>query len=214
MLANVWQPQVERSPKWNADASAHLERSLACVTTFISSCFQYSPYMAIPTSKPELLRAITERFAKLEAALEAVPPEIADEKSMEGHAKGTMMSANDLVSYLIGWNELVLKWLDQDDKGKVVEFPEVGYKWNELGPLAQKFYGDQSGWRFDENRRKLTIAKDNLVAEISKRTDAELYGSPWHGKWTKGRMIQLNSSSPYENAKGRIRKWLKSKPAS
>ncbi len=167
--------------------------------------------MAIPTSKSELVSAIVERFVKLDAALDSVPPDIADDKSMEGHVKGTTMSANNLVSYLIGWNELVLKWLDQDDRGKAVELPEVGYKWNELGALAQKFYADYSGYCFDENRRKLIAAKDQLVCEISKRTDEELYGSHWHGKWTKGRMIQLNSSSPYENARGRIRKWLKSR---
>jgi len=167
--------------------------------------------MTIPTSKTELLGAITERFAKLEETLDRIPSEIADEKSMEGHAKGTMMSANDLVAYLIGWNELVLKWLDEDDRGQVVEFPEVGYQWNELGALARKFYADYSGHGFNENRRRLTAAKENLVAEIAKRTDEELYGSPWHGKWTKGRMIQFNSSSPYENARGRLRKWLKTK---
>lgn len=167
--------------------------------------------MAIPTSKTELLKAILERFAKLDAVLDTVPAEIADEKSMEGHAKGTMMSANDLVSYLIGWNELVLKWLDEDDRGQVVEFPEVGFQWNELGALAQKFYADYSDYSFDENREKLTAAKERLVADISKRTDEDLYGAPWHRKWTKGRMIQFNSSSPYENARGRLRKWLKSK---
>ncbi|MEP5760376.1 MAG: ClbS/DfsB family four-helix bundle protein [Litoreibacter sp.] len=167
--------------------------------------------MAIPTSKIELLVAITERFAKLNEALDAVPSKVTNEKSMDGHAKGTMMSANDLVSYLIGWNELVLKWLDEDDRGLIVEFPEIGYRWNELGALAQKFYADHSDDSFDENRRRLTTANENLVAEISKRTDEELYGSPWHGKWTKGRMIQFNSSSPYENARGRVRKWLKSR---
>ena len=120
------------------------------------------------------------------------------------------MSANNLVSYLIGWNELVLKWLEKDDRGQIVEFPEIGYKWNELGSLAQKFYVDYSGQSFEENRERLATAKDQLVAEISKRSDAELYGSIWHGKWTKGRMIQFNSSSPYENARNRIRKWLKS----
>lgn len=167
--------------------------------------------MAIPTTKDELISAINERFVKLEAALDAVPADIADEKSMDGHAKGTSMSVNNLVSYLIGWNELVLKWLDRDVQGKDIEFPDVGYKWNELGALAQKFYRDYSANSFAENRKRLAVAKDQLVSEISKRTDDELYGSAWHGKWTKGRMIQFNSSSPYENARSRIRKWLKSK---
>ena len=167
--------------------------------------------MAIPTSRDELISAIIDRFGKLDAALDAVSADIADEKSMDGHSKDTIMSVNNLVAYLIGWNELVLKWLDRDAQGKDIEFPEVDYKWNELGALAQKFYEDYSAYSFAENRKRLTVAKDQLLSEVSKRTDEELYGSPWHGKWTKGRMIQFNSSSPYENARGRIRKWLESK---
>ena len=165
--------------------------------------------MAIPTSKLELLEAIAERFSKLDQALDAVPVDRADEASMEGHAKGTLMSPNNLVSYLIGWNELVLKWLEQDANGVAIDFPEAGYKWNELGALAQKFYADLSGRTFDENRARLATVKDRLVAQISNATDDDLYGSPWHGKWTKGRMIQFNSSSPYENARGRVRRWLR-----
>lgn len=167
--------------------------------------------MAIPSTKDELILAINERFAKLDAALDAVPAAMADEKSMDGHAKGTMMSVNNLLSYIIGWNELILKWLDQDAQGKDIEFPEVGYKWSQLGALAQKFYLDYSEFSFEENRKMLAICKEELLSELSTRTDEELYGTPWHGKYTKGRMIQLNSSSPYENARVRIRKWLKSK---
>ena len=167
--------------------------------------------MPIPTSKSDLLDTIAERFTKLDKALDAIPADLAGEKSMDGHAKGTLMSPNNLVSYLIGWNALVLKWLELDENGKDIDFPEIGYKWNQLGELAQKFYDDYSEQTFEENRRHLIIVKNRLVNEISKRTDDELYGLPWHGKWTKGRMIQFNSSSPYENARGRVRKWLKQK---
>lgn len=98
--------------------------------------------MAIPDTKNALSVAIESRFEKLTAALDTVPPELADVREMEGHAKNTHMSANDLVAYLTGWNELFLKWLDRDDHGMPVTFPEEGYKWNELGALAQKFYAD------------------------------------------------------------------------
>lgn len=165
----------------------------------------------MPTSKADLLDAIEKRFARLEQALDAVPPALSDEQSMEGHAKGTSMSPNNLVSYLIGWHALVLKWLEKDDQGEAVDFPETGYKWNQLGELAQKFYADYSDQSFEENRHSFRRVMQRLVAEISKRSDEELYGAPWHDKWTKGRMIQLNSSSPYENARGRLRKWLKQK---
>lgn len=37
------------------------------------------------------------------------------------------MSPADLVSYLLGWNELVLKWLDQDDQGAKIKLPDTGF---------------------------------------------------------------------------------------
>ena len=166
--------------------------------------------MAIPKSKVELLSAINQNFEKLENVLDAVPANLENIQLLDGHAKGTQMSINNLISYLIGWNELVLKWLTEDDAGKEVQFPDVGYQWNELGKLAQKFYQDYEKNSFETNRKKLIVAKDAIVAEIMKRSDRELYGNAWHRKYTKGRMIQFNSSSPYENARSRIHKWLQS----
>jgi hypothetical protein len=165
--------------------------------------------VAIPASKTELLDAIAATFDKLIIDLSKVPEDRARECSLEGHTKGTTMSPADLVSYLIGWNELVLKWLDQDDKGREVDFPEKGFKWNELGQLAQKFYEDCCNISYPKLLERLETAKEDLVKTISARSDKELYGGPWHGKWTKGRMIQFNTSSPYTNARSRIRRWLK-----
>ncbi|WP_374656413.1 ClbS/DfsB family four-helix bundle protein [Dongia sp.] len=164
--------------------------------------------MAVPTSKAELLAAITANFDKLLADLARVPEERARECTLDGHAAGTTMSPADLVSYLVGWNELVLKWLDLDDKGASVDFPETGFKWNQLGLLARKFYEDCQSLGYPQLLGRLTSAKDRLVEAISHRSDDELYGRPWYDKWTKGRMIQLNTSSPYANARTRIRKWL------
>ncbi|MCA7584671.1 ClbS/DfsB family four-helix bundle protein, partial [Escherichia coli] len=48
-----------------------------------------------------------------------------------------------------------------------------------------------------------------LVNLIDDRTDDILYGRPWYKKWTMGRMISFNTSSPYANANGRLRKWAK-----
>ena len=164
--------------------------------------------MAIPASKTELLNAISETFDKLIIDLWRVPKGLGRECSLEGHVKGTTISPANLVSYLIGWNELVLKWLDQDDRGLDVDFPETDFKWNELGQLAQKFYKDCNDVGYCELLDRLKEAKEKLVETISARSDKELYGGPWHGKWTKGRMIQFNTSSPYANARSRIRKWL------
>ncbi len=165
--------------------------------------------MGVPATKAELLDAVSTAYAKLTLDLARVPQELARTASLEGHVAGTVISPADLVAYLLGWNELVLKWLDRDDRGEVVEFPETGYKWNQLGLLARKFYADYQHLDWQDLLSRLATVNHSLVVAILSRPDDELYGRPWYGKWTKGRMIQFNTSSPYANARLRLRKWLK-----
>ena len=165
--------------------------------------------MAIPQDKAALLSAIDREFARLREELAAVPLDQVGEKSLEGHARGTKMSVADLVAYLVGWNELVLKWLDRDAAGEPIDFPETGFKWSELGRLAQKFYADCEAVPFARLIRRLEAAKQRIVSLVELRSDEELYGRSWYGKWTMGRMIQFNTASPYRNARARLRKWKK-----
>lgn len=165
--------------------------------------------MPVPQTKAELLAAIDVQFARLMRELERVPDERYREPSLEGHAKGTMMSVGDLVAYLIGWGELVIKWIDRDQRGELVDFPETGYQWNELGRLAQKFYADFHALPPGELVARLRRSKETLEVLIRDRDERTLYGRPWYGKFTLGRMIQFNTSSPYANAHGRLRKWKK-----
>lgn len=165
--------------------------------------------MAIPQDKSELLKAINLNFDKLLGALQAIPEARTDEAGMDGHASGTQMSVCNLLAYLLGWNELVLKWLERDAAGQAIDFPETGFKWNELGKLARKFYGDYAALSYAQLLERLGAAKGRVVSAIEARDDGQLYGRAWHGKWTMGRMIQFNTSSPYDNARGRLRKWLK-----
>lgn len=165
--------------------------------------------MPVPQTKAELRAAIDVQFARLMRELERVPDERYREPSLEGHAKGTMMSVGDLVAYLIGWGELVIKWIDRDQRGELVDFPETGYQWNELGRLAQKFYADFHAFSPGELVARLKRSKETLEVLIRDRDERTLYGRPWYGKFTLGRMIQFNTSSPYANAHGRLRKWKK-----
>ena len=166
--------------------------------------------MAVPQDKDELLAAIETEFAKLRKTLDDVPADLVQMRTMEGHARDTVMSPFDLVAYLTGWNELVLKWLERDAAGAPIDFPETGFKWNELGRLARKFYRDYADLPYPELLARLDTAKARIVEAIGEKGNAALYERPWYEKWTMGRMIQFNTSSPYANARGRLRKWLKS----
>lgn len=163
--------------------------------------------MPIPTTQDELLNAIDINFSLLFKDLETVPLEKILEPTLEGHAKGTMMSVHNLVSYLLGWNELVLKWIEKDKKNENIDFPETGFKWNQLGDLAQKFYSDYETVPFDQLLNDFQQAKQKIIEFLTGETNERLYGYTWYEKYTMGRMIQFNTSSPYTNARTRLRKW-------
>jgi len=165
--------------------------------------------MGIPQNKAELLLAIDTNFGKLFKALQAFPESRVRELTLDGHSKGTTMSVANLLAYLIGWNELLIKWIERDEAGLPVDFPETGFKWNELGRLAQTFYRDYEGLSYPALLQRLAAARGRIIELIEERGDEQLYGCLWYGKWTLGRMIQFNSASPYLNANGRLRKWLK-----
>lgn len=167
--------------------------------------------MAIPTTKDELLQAIRTNYSKLVCELSDIPVDQTNLLILQGHAKGTVMSINNLISYLIGWGELVLKWNKKSEDDKEVDFPETGFKWNELGKLAQKFYQDYADLDFTTLCAKLDQTVLTIVELLEQKTNMQLYGVNWYEKWTLGRMIQFNTASPYQNAVGRIRKWKKEK---
>ncbi len=168
--------------------------------------------MPIPACKDELVSAITASYSKLVAELADIPTDRADKPEMEGHAKNTRMSVNNLLAYLTGWGHLVLKWHERRSAGMPADFPETGFKWNELGRLARKFYDDYKDDDFPTLRQKLDATTAEILKLIEQKSNAELYETAWYDKWTLGRMIQLNTSSPFKNATQRIRSWKKSSP--
>ncbi|WP_210150608.1 ClbS/DfsB family four-helix bundle protein [Chryseobacterium scophthalmum] len=165
--------------------------------------------MAIPSNKEELIIAIESNYKKLKAEIDSIPEDLSDVKTLESHSKGTEMSVKNLLSYLIGWGELVLKWNSKKELNEIVDFPETGYKWNELGKLAQKFYQDYENEDFCELKLKLDSTVEKILVLINSKSNDQLYGISWYKKYTLGKMIQLNTSSPYANARLRLRKWKK-----
>ncbi len=163
--------------------------------------------MPIPKNKKELVDAIQLNYQKLVTDLENIPTPLTTNVELDGHAKGTKMSICNLVSYLIGWGELVLKWHQKKSKGHQIDFPETGYQWNELGVLAQKFYQDYEQLSYSQLLKKLDQTTQKILKVIDSTSNEDLYEKNWYEKYTFGRMIQLNTSSPFLNARKRVRKW-------
>ncbi len=131
--------------------------------------------MAVPVNKEELILAINTNYKKLKKELENIPIELTTLKDLEGHSKGTLMSINNLLSYLLGWQELVLKWNVKKQNKEKINFPETGYKWNQLGKLAETFYEDYKNDDFIMLAKNYeTILKPDQIIELFEKLSVEL----------------------------------------
>ncbi|MDQ7733657.1 ClbS/DfsB family four-helix bundle protein [Halomonas sp. SpR1] len=164
---------------------------------------------SVPQSKDELLSAINSIFPKLMADYRVVPESLSRKCEVAGNVKGTQISICDTVAYLIGWGKLVLKWYGLKSRGSPVDFPETGYKWNQLGLLAVSFQEQYSNWKYKDLLNELDSTISELIALVSSLSNDELYERTWYEKWTLGRMIQFNTSSPMKNIRIKIRRFNK-----
>ena len=160
---------------------------------------------SIPTSKGELEIAIKSIFVKLMADYWSIPNCLSRTIRVEGNIKGTKISVCDTVAYLIGWGKLVLNWYTLFESGKQIDFPEKGYKWNQLGLLAQHFYNEYEDWDYSDLLHELKNTVTKLLELISRLDDEALYGGLWYKSYTLGRMIQFNTSSPMKNMRTKVR---------
>ena len=167
--------------------------------------------MAIPKNKFELLKDIETSCQKLRADIVDIPEEQAVRKEMDGHVKGTKMSVCNLMAYLVGWGNLVIKWREISSQGKMPDLPETGFKMNEMGKLALKFYKDYEDDGFKVLLKKYDTVVQEILDMVKAMDNEELYEVEWHKKYPFGRMVQFNTSSPYKNARARIRKWKREK---
>ncbi len=167
--------------------------------------------MAVPTNKEALIEAIEQSYKKLREDLQDIPLALTEVKDMEGHVKNTQMSVCNLVSYLVGWGNLVLKWHQVFSTGKMPDLPETGFKMNEMGKLAQKFYKDYEHDDFESLLQQYDDVVEKILALVNSLDNTFLYETAWYKDYPFGRMIQFNTSSPYANARSRVRKWKKAK---
>ncbi|QPL52289.1 ClbS/DfsB family four-helix bundle protein [Vibrio navarrensis] len=164
---------------------------------------------SVPQSKDELLAAINSIFPKRVDDYRIVPESLSRKCEIEGNVKGTQISICDTVAYLVGWGKLVLKWHSLKSQGLPVDFPDTGYKWNQLGLLAVSFHDQYSDWKYEDLLKELDLTINELIYLVSSLDNEELYETAWYEKWTLGRMIQFNTSSPMKNMRTKVRRFNK-----
>jgi hypothetical protein len=168
--------------------------------------------MPLPTNKNELLSSLQAAYSKIVEEAASIPSGLERCPELEGG-----ISPCDLIAYQIGWGYLLLSWDELESRGKAVEMPAPGYKWNQLGLLANSFYGEQH----EQTLKQLLDQFDELAEKIrlfiESKSEDTLFGigkRRWAGqKWPIAKWIQVNTVAPYGSARTKLRRWKKSNPS-
>lgn len=164
--------------------------------------------MPLPSTKEELLKNLTQVYEKLDGEFEGISSERERIREIEGN-----VSCCDVIAYQIGWGKLLLGWEENEKNGKTPEMPASGFKWNQLGDLANTFYERKSKKSLDQLRKELKAVVQEIIGWIDSLEEQDLFQRhqrKWAGeKWPIVKWIQVNTIAPYRSARTKVRRWKK-----
>lgn len=164
--------------------------------------------MPLPTNKEDLLKKLNESYIKLDAESDGIKKGLSRKKELEGG-----ISACDILAYQIGWGNLLLGWESAEQKGLTPDMPAEGFKWNELGRLADSFYKNSNKASLLELRFDFKRTVDKIKTMIENLPNEDLFKPKrreWTGeKWPMVKWIQINTIAPYSSARTKVRRWKK-----
>ncbi len=122
----------------------------------------------------------------------------------------------EILSYQLGWMDLLLSWDQNESEGKEVIMPAPGYKWNQLGGLYQSFYDKYQNLSLAQQQTMFMTTVEELIKWVEAFNDDELFQTgkrKWAASttsnWPVWKWVHINTVAPFKSFRGKIRKWKK-----
>jgi hypothetical protein len=139
-----------------------------------------------------------------------------DEKNKDKLIDGIDRTPAQMISYQLGWMNLLLDWEKQEQQGHTVITPDKNYKWNNLGGLYESFYNEYDKYTLKELSDMFIKKEQQIIELINSYTDVELFeqdGRNWSSStpsnWPIWKWIHINTVAPFKSFRTKIRKWKK-----
>lgn len=175
--------------------------------------------MARPTSKEDLITASSQGYEKLMTTLNSMS---SSEQNGEFHfdlakEKGAHWARDknirDVLIHLYAWQVLLIDWLEANENGKARDFLPEGYNWRNYGEMNVEFRDKYQATSYEEALDLLANSHQKVMKLLDRFTNEELFSKkvfPWTGNNTLGAYFVSNTSSHYDWALKKIRKYQKS----
>lgn len=162
-------------------------------------------------SKAALIEEIKKTAGKFIAEYDDISEEDKDLRLETGER-----TPYENLAYQLGWMSLIQTWEAEEAAGNPVELPAPGIKWNQMGPLHDRFYAAYEGQSLTELSATFRREADALCAWIGTLSDEMLFqpgGRKWAqstpANWPVWKWVHINTVAPFQSFRTKVRRWKK-----
>ena len=164
--------------------------------------------MARPQTKENLMIAAKENFEKLNILISKMSDKelttpfdfSKDEKKKEAHWKRDK-NLRDVLIHLYEWHQLILNWVESNQKGEEKPFLPDPYNWRTYGDMNVEFWKKHQNTSLEDATRNLEKSHKDVLELAEKFTNEELFSRKvykWVGGSTLGSYFVSATSSHYD----------------
>jgi len=171
--------------------------------------------MARPQTKEGLLIAAKENFEKLNTLISKMSDKelttpfdfSKDEKKKEAHWKRDK-NLRDVLIHLYEWHQLILNWVESNQKGEEKPFIPQPYNWRTYGDMNVEFWKKHQNTSLEDATKALQKSHKEVLKLAENFTNEELFSKKvykWVGGSTLGSYFVSATSSHYDWAMKKLK---------
>ena len=171
--------------------------------------------MARPQTKENLMIAAKENFEKLNTLISKMSDKelttpfdfSKDEKKKEAHWKRDK-NLRDVLIHLYEWHQLILNWVESNQKGEEKPFLPEPYNWRTYGDMNVEFWKKHQNTSLEDATKALQKSHKEILKLAENFTNEELFSKKvykWVGGSTLGSYFVSATSSHYDWAMKKLK---------
>ncbi len=161
--------------------------------------------MSRPTTKSDLISAATEHYKEMNIFIssltekELLSPFDFDDKKKEAHWKRDN-NLRDVLVHLYEWHQLLLNWVQSNQKGENKPFIPKPFNWKTYGDMNMEFWKKHQNTTLEEAKKRLEKSHQEVMNLAETFSNEELFSKgvyPWVGNSTLGSYFVSTTASHY-----------------
>ena len=171
--------------------------------------------MVRPQTKEDLMIAAKENFEKLNTLTSKMSDKelttpfdfSKDEKKKEAHWKRDK-NLRDILIHLYEWHQLILNWVESNQKGEEKPFIPQPYNWRTYGDMNVEFWKKHQNTSLEDATKALQKSHKEVLKLAENFTNEELFSKKvykWVGGSTLGSYFVSATSSHYDWAMKKLK---------